>query len=130
MYQSELNGWTASKSILRNQLIKNIKADIICLSETHLTGEQQLHVDDYTWIGWNRPLVHVNAPKGSGGFGILFKNELFNSFSINAVDKIYDGILGVKFQHKFADYIHLLLFLVTYHLKIHRGVILQNFCHT
>ena len=46
----------------------------------------------------------MNAPKGSGGVGILFKNELFNSFSINAVDKTYDGILGVKFQHKFTDY--------------------------
>ena len=84
--------------------IKDIKADIICLSETHLTGEQQLHVDDYTWIGCNRPLVHVNAPKSSGGVGILFKNELFNSFSINAVDKTYNGILGVKFQHKFTDH--------------------------
>ena len=99
-----MNDWTASNSFLRNQLMKNIKADIICLDETHLTGEQQLHVDDFTWIGWNRLLVHVNAPKGSGGVEIFFKNELFNSFSINAVDNTYDGILGVKFQHKFTDY--------------------------
>ena len=78
-----MNGWTASNSILRNQSIKNIKADIICLSETHLTGEQQLHVDDYTWMGWNRPLVHVNAPKGSGGVGILFLFILFVDYILS-----------------------------------------------
>ena len=59
---------------------------------------------------------------------ILFKNELFNSFIINAVDKTYDGILGVKFEHKFTDYTFIVI--SCYHLKIHHGVVIETFCHT
>ena len=68
--------------------------------ETHLKYNKKLDVDGYTWVGNNRKRLHVNARCGSGGVGILIKNELLNEFEHKTIDIENEGILWVTLTHK------------------------------
>ena len=92
-------GWTERNNDLREGLICNSKADIFCVCETHLSDDQVLVVPDYKWFGHNRLMKHKSAPKTHGGVGIFVKNRLLSEFSVQILDKSYDGILVILFQH-------------------------------
>ena len=81
----------------------------MCLTETHLTGDNVLNVTGYTWYGHNRTLRHVNAVKGSGGVGILVKNKLFDTFNITYINKSVDGILTLQLTDKYTDFSFLII---------------------
>ena len=78
--------------------------DIICISETHLPVDNVIHISGYRWFGFNRSDSHENAPKPSGGVGILVQNWLTDHFEIKVIDKTYDGILGIKFKNHNSDF--------------------------
>ena len=100
-----INGWTATNSILRKFAIESLNSDIISLNETHLCGNDMIYFDGYAWIGNNRQNLHINAPKGSGGVGLLIKADISKSFNVSILDKSFDGnILGVKFSDKVSDF--------------------------
>jgi hypothetical protein len=92
-------------------IIKAIKADIICINETHLSGAAQLQVDGYTWCGFNRVHKHKNAPITHGGVGILIKNSLLFDFTLAIIDKSHDGILCIKLKHRYSG-LELLVFAI------------------
>lgn len=81
-----------------------MNCDIISIGETHLHVENVLDINGYRWFGFNRGNIHVNAPKPSGGVGILVRNWLIDQFEITVIDKIYDGILGIKFKNRISDF--------------------------
>jgi hypothetical protein len=51
-------------------------------------------------LGHNRQELHRNAPKGSGGVGIFVKNCLLELYDIKVIDRIIDGIIGIKLINK------------------------------
>ncbi|CAC5360994.1 unnamed protein product [Mytilus coruscus] len=73
------------------------------ISETHLAGQDEINVTGYTWLGFNRTNIHRNAPKASGGVGILLSNWLLKYFNVSVIDKTFEGILGVKFENSSKD---------------------------
>ena len=83
--------------------MRGIDADIYSICETHLSGQNIIEIDSYTWIGYNRRDIHRDAPKSSGGVGILIKQWVCDTYNISVIDKTVDGILGVKFVHKETD---------------------------
>ena len=73
-----LKGWTVNNSTLRCVIIRQLNQDVMCHVETHLTDENVLDIQGYTWYGHNRTVKHVKAVKGSEGIGIMVKNELLD----------------------------------------------------
>ena len=63
-----------NNSILRREIIEQLNQDVMCFNETHLTDNNVIDIQGYTWYGHNRTVRHINAVKGSGGTGILVKN--------------------------------------------------------
>ena len=61
-------------------------------------------MNGYKWFGFNRQALHVRAPKGSGGVGILVRDSLFIDYSVKVVDRSYEGVIGMQMQHKLSDY--------------------------
>ena len=57
---------------------------------------QVINIDNYTVVQKNRPIVNVNAKKGSGGVAIAINNRVLSDFRIECVDNDTDGLLGVK----------------------------------
>lgn len=92
-------GWTKDNHALREEFIHCIDADVISICETHLTNNDVINIDSYTWFGFNRQDIHRNAPKGSGGVGLLVRNSLLDVYSAEIVDKQFDGILALKLVH-------------------------------
>ena len=97
-------GWTQSNERLRIAIINEINADIFSLNETHLSENNVINVPGYTWKGFNRLLIHRDAPKASGGVGFLIKDSLLQEYSCDIVDKTRDGILCIKLVSKSTDY--------------------------
>ena len=88
-----VNGWTRDNELIRTRILDKINADIIYINETFLTDQSTIFIDGYTWYGHNRPTKHVNARRGSGGVGPFVRNELFNHFKVEIIDKSTNGIL-------------------------------------
>ena len=84
-------------------LLQSLNPDIISLNDVHLSGDEVIELTGYFWFGNNRNR-HIRAPKGSGGVGLLVKNELFEHFKIKIVDKSMDGIIGVLFDNRHLPY--------------------------
>ncbi len=74
------------------------------LSETHLRENETLNIEGYVSYVHNRTGLHRNAPKGSGGVGILIKRHLLQCFNTEVVDKDIDGIIGIKIVNKFSGF--------------------------
>ena len=70
---------------------------LLGISETHLIGTANIQVDGYTWFGNNRKQLHVRARVGSGGVGVLVRNDLFLSYNVTKINDSVDGILWIKF---------------------------------
>lgn len=104
MVSWNVNGWTTHNQTLRKLLLNHLNPDIICLSETHLKGNDTICLDNYHFFGYSRENIHVRAPKASGGVAILIKDCIFHCYNVNIIDKRFDGILGLKLHHKYTDY--------------------------
>ncbi len=99
-----INGWTDLNANLRINVILSLNLDIICLTETHLRPNSDIHVDGYTWYGHNRSEIHVRAIRASGGLGWLVRNALFHEYDITITDKSYEGILCLNVKHRFTGF--------------------------
>lgn len=86
--------------MLREYIVHAIDANITSICETHLAGQNVIPVDSYSWIGFYRHDIHRNAPKASGGVGLLIKSWMFEAYDITVS---FEGILAVKFVHKETD---------------------------
>ena len=80
---------------LRECVVQAMNLDIICLCETFLRNNDSINIEGYRWFGNNRKTISRRAIRGSGGVGILVKESLFDSFSIDVVDKKYEDILWI-----------------------------------
>ena len=94
-----LNGWTLSNSSLRSSIIKVTESQVLCVNETHLTGNLSIEIQGFTWICHNRTKIHRKSKKGSGGVGIFVSNSLLVSYKYDIIDKSQDGIICVRFTH-------------------------------
>ena len=46
----------------------------------------------------------MRSPFTHWGVGILIKNNIYDQYTINVIDKSFDGILGIKLAHKITKY--------------------------
>ncbi|CAG2243430.1 unnamed protein product [Mytilus edulis] len=75
---------------------------MIGIVETHLVNHS-ICIDNYKLYGNNRILIHTRAKTGSGGVGLLVKEELLTTFNIDIEDESTDGIIWIKFVEKNND---------------------------
>ncbi len=91
-----INGWHERTYIVREQIIKSLKQDIIIIKETQLEGYNAIYIDGY------EPLMHIRrdrhrlAPRQFGGVAIQISKHLLNVYNITKVDKQIDGIYTVN----------------------------------
>ena len=85
---------------LKVHLIKHLNFDIIALCETFLTEDNIIDIDNYSWFGNNRLNIDKHATRGSGGVGMLVKNEICKNYHIRKLDASFEGILWLKFVDK------------------------------
>ena len=73
-------------------------ADVIAVVETWLRGVEVIEVDGYRWVGWNRRGLHRKAVRGSGGVGLLIKEEVLESYTIEIFESDVEDILWVRIR--------------------------------
>ena len=101
-----INGWGKdnAKNEFKMQCMRKLNLDIIALAETHLIGDSKVILDDFKWFGQNRRNLHRNAKCGSGGVGILVRNDLLKYFNVDVLNSAYEGILWLKFECKLTNF--------------------------
>ena len=104
-----INGWFQGTKTVRSNVISGLYKDIVVLCETHLKGEDCVNVDGYISFNHNRLMRNIRAKKNYGGVCILVKNSLCNYYVLEIVDKSKDGILAIKFSHKYCEYSFLVI---------------------
>ena len=106
--QWNVNGWTTANADLRTKLLQHAcgNSDIIAISETHCknNADNQPHLDGFTWYGHCRSSQHVRAHRRHGGVGIFVKQSCYTCYKITVIDRSYDGILCLLFEHKQSDF--------------------------
>ena len=90
-----MNGWFEANDKLQKKLVLNGNPMVICLTETHLRGWDQLMVNGYDYVGLNR-WVPERYHRGSGGVGILYKTSLKGDFIIEKCFEWKDNVLGLQ----------------------------------
>ena len=82
----------------------NLDFDVLGIVETKLKDNNEIFLDNYTWIGHNRQMLRQND-NGSGGVGIFIKNELYNAaYYISIFDKKFRDVLVVNLKDKTSSY--------------------------
>ena len=68
-----------------------------------MTGNKVISVPGYTWYGHNRLDINPNAIRGSGGVGFLIANPLLQEYTVQLLDKSFDGIFWIRLNNKTDD---------------------------
>lgn len=70
------------------------------MCETHLKDEGEISIAGCTWYGHNRHNLASRAVHGSGGVGILVKNEILKDYDAAILDCSFEGILWLRLIDK------------------------------
>ena len=92
--------WNRMEDVLdmRAKVVDLYRPDIIAVVETWLRGEEVIEVDGYRWVGRNRRGLHRKAVRGSGGVGLLIKEEVLESYTIEILESDVEDILWVRIR--------------------------------
>ena len=89
---------------MREEVIRHLNLDIICLCETFLIKEEVISLPGYVWYGNNRKSISKRAIRGSGGVGILLKDWVMHQCDIHVLDSSFEGILWLQLTNKQTQY--------------------------
>ena len=96
-----VRGWNLDPAQqLRMNTIKALQLDIVCVSETFLTDQQEINVPGYKWFSNNRKHIAKRAWRGSGGVGILIRVGVLDKFDVAIISDKIEGILWIELINK------------------------------
>ena len=84
-------------------MLRSLDPDVICLSETHLTGDRTINMSGYDSFVLNRTELNKKACRGSGGIAILVKRILQNNFEITNCYQDGDNVIGISLTSRERD---------------------------
>ena len=75
---------------------------MICLTETHLEGDNVPSINNFSGFALNRPTKDKKAWRNSGGISIMFNTMLQRDFNIEKCYTYDDKVLGISLTHKLS----------------------------
>ena len=91
--QWNVKNWTQKNYKFREDVIRRLNPDIICLNETKLRRNETIELADYELFGHTRLKLKITATCEPGGVAFLIKSSVACKFNITCVDKLFEGIL-------------------------------------
>lgn len=104
MNSININGWTENNKVLKAAICRHNNPVFICVTETHLSGKNEICSPGYKWYGNNRKLKKKNAAKTYGGVGILVRDDIFKDYLISVCACDYDGLLAINIVCKATEF--------------------------
>ncbi|CAG2228878.1 unnamed protein product [Mytilus edulis] len=89
--------------VIRESVLNFLNLDIIGVCETFLKNDDNIEISGYQWYGHNRKFKNAKTKRGSGGVGVLIKDEVLDNFSVSILDSSVEDILWIKLSHKYDD---------------------------
>ena len=102
-----MSGWSENNAFCKQSVIIGLNCDVLVLQETHLKKDCIIQIPGYVSeprFFHNRSQTNVRARKGYGGVAILFKNDVYQYYDIELLDKSKDGLIAVKLTKKMTGY--------------------------
>ena len=96
------NNWEEMRAVhdVKAEVIDYYRPDVIALVETWLKGEEEIMVEGYRWFGYNRRTLHRKAVRGSGGVGVLIREEVLKEYAVEVLDSDVDDVLWVRLSNE------------------------------
>ena len=66
-----------------------------------MKDDHSINIPGYTWYGNNRTALSNRAVRGSGGVGILVKNNILKDYDVIILDRGFEGIIWLQLTSKF-----------------------------
>ena len=109
-------GWDKMKEPLdmRARVVDIYRPDIMAVAETWLRGEEVIEVDGYRWFGRNRKGLHWKAVRGSGGVGLLIREEVLEGYAAEILESDIEDIMWVRMRQVDEDEEEALVLAVCY----------------
>ena len=109
-------GWDKMKEALdmRARVVDFYRPDIMAVVETWLRGEEVIEVDGYRWFGRNRKGLHWKAVRGSGGVGLLIREEVLEGYAVEILESDIEDIMWVRMRQVDEDEEEALVLAVCY----------------
>ena len=85
---------------MRAEVIDYYRPDVIALVETWLKGKEEIMVEGYRWFGCNRRTLHRKAVQGSGGVGVLIRQEVLKEYAVEVLDSDVDDVLWLRLSNE------------------------------
>ena len=57
-------------------------------------------VEGYRWFGCNRRTLHRKAVRGSGGVGVLIREEVLKEYVVEVLDSDVDDVLWLRLSNE------------------------------
>ena len=83
---------------MRPKVSEFYNPDAVEVVKSWLKGEDEVVMDGYRWIRHSRRRLHKNAARGSGGVGVLDKEDLLKHCTVQALDVSVEDILWLQFR--------------------------------
>ena len=83
---------------MRSKVIEFYKPDVVAVVESWLTGEDEVVMEGYRWIGHSRRHLHKNAVRGSDCGGGLEKEDLLKHCTVQVLYVSVEDIMWLQFR--------------------------------
>ena len=87
---------TVQEQDMRAQVISYYRPDVLALAETWLKGNEVINVQGYKFFGHNRKQLNKKARRGSGGVGVLIRDDILNEHTVEVIDSEVEDVMWVK----------------------------------
>ena len=78
------------------QVISYYRPDVLALAETWLKGDKVINVQGHKCFGQNRKQLNKKARRGSGGVGVLIRDDILNEYTVEVIDSEVEDVMSVK----------------------------------
>ena len=117
-----MNCWTERKNEIKERIVKYHDPDIICMTETHLQGNENINLLGYTSYRLNRKIQNRRSNRGSGGVSVLLRSNILTTFQSNDFSTLPHAYLSLLCIHitPFSGVVHFFVYQFS-HLQSARG---------
>jgi len=81
---------------MRAEVIDYYKPDVLALAETWLKRDEVINVQGYKCFVHNRKQLNKKAKRGSGGVGVLIRDDFLYRYTVEVIDSDVEVAMWVK----------------------------------
>ena len=81
---------------MQAEMIGYYKPDVLELAQTWFKGDEVINMQGYKCFGHNTKQLNKKARRGSGGVGVLIRDDILYRYTVEVIDSDVEVVMWVK----------------------------------